>query len=96
MNSTNVANALLAGVTSTVSISFNNKKVRYKMEYILLSFVIVIVVLLLISFICHHYTNHRWKQKRTNILTTKRARKEFYSSKIFMLNHLKMKIKIIN
>ena len=59
----NVANS-----TSTVSISFDNKIVRYNMNYYILHTVLLVIILIfLIAFICFHYAN-RSKQKHFGVL----------------------------
>ena len=55
--SINVANTAATNATSTVAINCHNKNVRYKMDYILLVFLLVILVLFIITFICHYYKN---------------------------------------
>ena len=60
--STNVTNAI-----SAVSTNCHNKKVRCKMNYILLAFLLVMIVLFIITFICHYYTN-KSKQKYVNTM----------------------------
>ena len=53
--SINMANTMAKYATSTVSINCHNKKVKYKMDYILLEFLGVILVLFKITFICYYY-----------------------------------------
>ena len=55
--STNTANTITTNATSTVSIKCHSKKVRYKMDYILHTFLLVIIELFRVTFICHYYTN---------------------------------------
>ena len=65
--STNVANTIPANAISTLSINCHNKKVRYKIGYILL--VLLLITALFISmFTCHYHTN-RSKQKHIDKLT---------------------------
>ena len=62
--STNVTNTVPITVTSTVSISSNDKKVRYKMDYYILHTVLIVVILLfIIANIYYYYAKHRSKRK---------------------------------
>ena len=55
---------------STVSISFHNKKVRYKTDcYILQTVLLVVILLFIIVIICCHYTKHRSKQNSNGTRT---------------------------
>ena len=67
--STNMTNTIVTKSRSTVSINCHIKKVRNKMDYIFLSFLLVTIVQFIITFICHYYTN-RSKQKHAGTLTT--------------------------
>ena len=68
--STNMTNKLSTNVASTVSIKFDGKKVRYKMDYYILhKALLVIILLLIIAITCYHYTKHRSKQKRIGAIT---------------------------
>ena len=68
MNSVNVTNTTPTIMVSSESINFHNKKVRYKMDYILLLFILVIILLFIIAFIFYHHKN--WvKQKHVDTLT---------------------------
>ena len=68
--STNVTNAISTSVTSTGSINYDDKKVRYKMEcYILYTVLLMIILLFTIAITCDHYTKHRSKLKNVNVLT---------------------------
>ena len=63
--STNVISSVPANVTSNVSINFDNKKIRYKMNcYNLQMFMLVVILLFLITIICYHYTKHWSKLKK--------------------------------
>ena len=62
-----MTNTIATNAASTVSINYHGKKVRYKINYILLEFLLVIIVLFIITFICHYYTN-RSKQKHVDTL----------------------------
>ena len=54
--STKYTNTIAANVTSTVSIMWHSKKLRYKTDcYILLTVLLVIILLLTINIICYHY-----------------------------------------
>ena len=67
--STNVTNAIPTSVTSTVSINYDDKKVRYKMDcYILCTVLLMIILLFIIAITCDHYTKHRSKLKNVNVL----------------------------
>ena len=66
--SRNVTNTIVTNVISTVSINHDNKKLRCKINYILLAFLLVIIVILIITFICHYYTN-KSKQNHVGTLT---------------------------
>ena len=68
--STNVTNTVLTNVMSTVSVSSDDKKVRYKMNsYILHTFLLVNLLLLIIAIICDHYIKYSSKQKHIDTLT---------------------------
>ena len=68
--STNMTNTISTNVASSVSIKFDDKKVRYKMDYYILHKVLLVIILLLIiAIICYHYTKHRSKQKRIGAIT---------------------------
>ena len=52
--STNMKNTISTNATSTVSINRHNEKVRYEMDYILLSLSLVIIILFMVTFICQY------------------------------------------
>ena len=61
----NVSSAVSTNVTSTASINFHNKKLRYKMDcYILHTILLVTILLFINAIISYHYTKHRSKQNR--------------------------------
>ena len=63
--SKNVTNAISTSVTSTGSINYDDKKVRYKMDcYILYTALLMIILLFIIAIICDHCTKHRSKLKK--------------------------------
>ena len=67
----NVPDSASTIVTSTMSKSVHNKKVRYKMDcYILHMVLLVIIFIFIIAIICYHYAKHRSKQK--NVLLYQR------------------------
>ena len=57
--STNVTGIIPTNVMSTVSINSDDQKERYKMDFILHTFLSVTILLFIIAIICYHYTNHR-------------------------------------
>ena len=59
----NAAYSVSINVMSTVLISFLNKNVRYKTDYILHTVLLVIILLFVIAVICYHYLKHWSKQK---------------------------------
>ena len=62
--STNVTNTISTKVKSTLSINFDDKKVRYEMNcFILHTFLLVTILLIMIAIICYHYAKYRSKQK---------------------------------
>ena len=69
MDSVNVTNIMPTNVANTLSVNCHIKKVRYKMDYILLAVLLVTILLFIISIICHHNKNHRSKQKNIGTLT---------------------------
>ena len=58
MVSANVTKTIPINVTITVSINFQNKKVRYKMDYALLE-LLMNKVLFIVTFICRYHTKIR-------------------------------------
>ena len=66
----NVANTILANVTSTMLTNSDDKKVRYKIDYYIMHTVLLVIILLfIIAIICYHYGKHRSKQKGIDALT---------------------------
>ena len=45
-------------VTNTVSINSDDKKMTYKMHYILDTVLLVIILLFIIPIVCYHYTQN--------------------------------------
>ena len=59
-----MTNTTSVNITSTVSINSDDEKERYKMDwYILHTFLLIIILLFTTAIVCHHYENHRPKQK---------------------------------
>ena len=63
----NMRNAILANVISTVSINSDRKKVRYKLNFYMLHPFLLAIILLFITGCCH-YTKCRSKQIRIGAL----------------------------
>ena len=60
-----VTNNVSTNVTSAVSLNYDDKKVRYKMDcYILHTFLLVIILIFMIAIICYYYEKHRSKQEK--------------------------------
>ena len=59
-------NTILTNVTSTVPINWYNKRIRYKIDYILLAFVLSIMLLIAKTFICQCLTS---KSKQKHVQT---------------------------
>ena len=64
---TNVMSTVSTIVTSTASIKFHDKKVRYKMYCYTILLVNILVFITTSN--CYHYTKHRLKQKTVGHLT---------------------------
>ena len=65
-----VSTTMTNTIVTNVSINFDDKKVRYKIDYCILHTVFwVILLLLIINIICCHYAKHSSKQKGINALT---------------------------
>ena len=55
-----------------MSINFDNKKMRYKLNcYFLHTLFLVLILLFIFAIICYLYTNDRSKQENTGTLNTK-------------------------
>ena len=68
--SKNVTNTISTKVKSTLSINFDDKKVRYEMNcFILHTFLLVTILLIMIAIICYHYAKYRSKQKNIGTWT---------------------------
>ena len=65
-----VPTKMTIAIAPNVSISFYNKKIRYKIDYLVLHTVLLVIILLLIITItCCHYAKHRSKEKDIDTLT---------------------------
>ena len=63
-SSINVANTIAINFESRISISSDDNRVRYKMNYyILYTFLLVILLLFINAIICYDYAKRRLKQK---------------------------------
>ena len=68
--STNVSCSVPINAVNTASVSFNDEKVRYKVDCCILhTFLLVVIVLFIFAINCCHYTKHRLKQKHIGTLT---------------------------
>ena len=57
-------------IAVNVSINYDDKKVRYKIDcYILHPVLLMNLLLLIIALMCYHYVKHRSKQKDNDALT---------------------------
>ena len=75
--STKVTDAILTNVTNTVSITYADENVRYKMDCsILHKFLLVIILLFMFAIISFHATNYRAKQKTTDTNNVKMQNEE--------------------
>ena len=63
-SSLNVANTIAINFESPISISSDDKKVRYKINYYILHrFLLVIILLFVIAIICYDHAKHSLRKK---------------------------------
>ena len=82
-----VMDIVLTIVTSTVSINYDGKKVRYKMDcYILCTILLGTLLLFIITIICYHYAKHRSNFKKTYCRTKNKIAPKYFDLWHFVQN----------